>query len=102
MGQPSPSEGGELVFLGGVGTGWSAAVAGRLVQRLPPLQQPTNPFTTALPREYTRHAQWVRPELIIDVDYRTTTVHRTTGEVRLRHPSFRGLRPDLTPEQLRS
>jgi len=53
-----------------------------------------------LPREYTRDAHWVQPELIGDVEYRSRTIHRTTGEGLLRHPSWKGLRTDKTLDDL--
>jgi bifunctional non-homologous end joining protein LigD len=35
-------------------------------------------------------AQWVRPDVLADIEYRALT-----GEGKLRHPSFKGLREDL-------
>jgi bifunctional non-homologous end joining protein LigD len=35
-------------------------------------------------------AKWLRPMLLVDVEYRATT-----GEGKLRHPSYKGLREDL-------
>jgi bifunctional non-homologous end joining protein LigD len=40
-------------------------------------------------REHARGAVWVEPVLVGEVAYRTLT-----PDCRLRHPSWRGLRPD--------
>jgi bifunctional non-homologous end joining protein LigD len=44
---------------------------------------------------YERKAIWVRPELVGEVMYRNLTPDR-----RLRHPSWRGLRPDRHPSEV--
>ena len=79
------------MFVGAVGTGWTMATAGRLLQQLTELQSPASPFSSVLPREYTRDARWVQPEMIGDVEYRSRT-----AEGYLRHPSWKGLRLDKT------
>jgi bifunctional non-homologous end joining protein LigD len=80
-----------------------------LLEQLNNLATESSPFSAPLPCEYARNARnarnaryvrYVQPELTGDVEYRSLTVHRTTGERRLRHPSFRGLRSGLTPEDL--
>jgi len=80
----------EVEFAGGVGTGWSQALGRRLLTQLVELERASAPFRGPVPREYTRFARWVRPELIIDVDYRNWT-----PDGQLRHPSFKGQRIDL-------
>jgi bifunctional non-homologous end joining protein LigD len=95
LGQPTPGtaagEEREIEFIGAVGTGWTIPTARQLLQRLTDLETHANPFRSVLPREYTRDARWVQPELIGDVEYRS----RTT-EGYLRHPSWKGLRHDKT------
>jgi len=98
LGRPTPDTGDDgmgLRFVGAVGTGWTAATAGRLYQRITELASPTSPFAEPLPRLYTRQARWVRPELIGDVEYRSRT-----AEGYLRHPSWKGLREDKTLRDL--
>ena len=48
-----------------------------------------------LPREVTRDAHWVEPELVGEVAYA-----HWTAEGRLRHPSWRGLRDDIDPDDV--
>ena len=50
----------------------------------------TQPFADPLPREVTRDAHWVEPELVGEVAYA-----HWTADGRLRHPSWRGLRDDI-------
>ena len=63
-----------------------------LARRLAPMKRGTPPFDYDLPRDQARNAHWVEPELVGEVAYAEWT---TDG--RLRHPSWRGLRPDKTP-----
>ena len=48
-----------------------------------------------LPREVTRDAHWVEPDLVGEVAYAVWT-----ADGRLRHPSWRGVRDDLEPDDV--
>ena len=78
-------------YAGHVGTGFTDADLDLLAGLLEPLRQDAPPFPDA-PPERVRQAVWVRPELVAEVEY-----GHWTPEARLRHPSFKGLRDDLTP-----
>jgi bifunctional non-homologous end joining protein LigD len=84
---------GRLVYAGHVGTGFSDQdlrdLAGLVTSRR------TSPFAGTLPREVTRDARWVEPDLVGEVAYAAWT---TDG--RLRHPAWRGLREDLDPDDV--
>ena len=58
---------GRLVYAGHVGTGFTDAA----LKDLDPLlaARPTSPFADALPREITRDARWVEPELVGEVAF---------------------------------
>ncbi|MFY0407627.1 non-homologous end-joining DNA ligase [Solicola sp. PLA-1-18] len=84
---------GELVYAGNVGTGFTAATLADLRDRLDALAIDHSPFVNP-PRERT--AQWVLPELVAQVAFAEWT---TAG--RLRHPSFKGLRTDVAPADVR-
>ena len=86
---------GALRYLGHVGTGFSDAVLDDLTARLRRLTRPTSPFDEVVPREHARKARWVDPVLVGEVEYRLVT-----RDGRLRHASWRGLRPDRTPESV--
>jgi bifunctional non-homologous end joining protein LigD len=82
-----------LRYAGHVGTGFTDTMLAELARRLAPLRRPTAPFEPGeVPREYVRLAIWCEPELVVEVAYASWT-----SDGRLRHPSFRGLRPDKDP-----
>ena len=85
-----------LVYAGHVGTGFTDAVLRDLADRLAPLRQRTSPFADELPRPDARDAVWVAPSLVGEVEFGEWTRDR-----RLRHPSWRGLRPDKEPAEVR-
>ena len=80
-------EGGELVYAGKAGTGFTVASARELRKRLDPLVTRTQPLTRRISKP---KATWVQPELLADVEYRGLT-----DEGLLRHASFKGVREDL-------
>ena len=87
-------DGAGWAFAGHVGTGFSAATLRMLGDRLEPLRRQT-PALHDVPHEHARHAVWVEPVLVCDVDYA-----QWTREGRLRHPSYQGLREDLDPRSV--
>ncbi|MPZ84621.1 MAG: hypothetical protein GEV28_31245 [Actinophytocola sp.] len=62
----------------------------------PPLSRPTSPFHDEVPPDRRRNARWVQPRLVGQVVYR-----QFTTDHRLRHTSWRGLRHDVLPKQVR-
>ncbi|CCH31574.1 non-homologous end-joining DNA ligase [Actinosynnema sp. NPDC047251] len=89
-------DGAGLVFVGSVGTGFGEAELPGLTERLRGLEVSRSPFSSEVPRERARGARWVRPVLVGEV------VHRQwTAEGRMRFPTWRGLRPDRVPEEVR-
>ncbi|WBM80136.1 hypothetical protein KIV56_00550 [Cryobacterium breve] len=88
-----PSETG-LDYIGRVGTGFRDRDLAALRSRLDTLAQAENPFT-AVPAADVRDAHWVRPVLVGEVDYL-----EWTSDGRLRHPSWRGWRPDKAPDEV--
>jgi DNA ligase D-like protein (predicted ligase) len=88
-----PDDDGRLVYVGHVGTGFGDQDL-RDLQRLLTRRR-TTPFDGALPREVTRDAQWVEPDLVGEVAYAVWT-----ADARLRHPVWRGVRDDLEPDDV--
>ncbi|MFJ7749832.1 ATP-dependent DNA ligase [Arthrobacter sp. NPDC097144] len=87
-------DGHDLSYIGRVGSGLSekdlALVGGRLkklARKTPPLE--------GVPSADASDAQWVRPVLVGEVTYSERTA---TG--KLRHPAWRGLRPDKKPSDV--
>lgn len=79
--------GGALEFAGKVGAGFSHASARDLRKRLDALRRPDSPFV-ARPRGLA-DARFVEPRLVAVVRFT-----EWTGDGKLRHPSFQGLRED--------
>jgi len=85
-----------LRYVGNVGTGFTDRILRDLAGALAPLERRDNPFDTTVPRLVARTAHWVEPELVGEVAFA-----EWTGDGYLRHPSWRGLRPDKEPELVR-
>ena len=85
-----------LHYIGQVGTGFTVSTLDDLAGRLEPRRSQRNPFVTAVPRRYENVAIWVDPTLVGEVSF-----SEWTNEGRLRHPSWRGLRDDKSPEEVR-
>ena len=85
-----------LEYVGHVGTGFSDAALDLLAAELEPDRRASSPFAGELPRADTRDAVWVTPRLVGEVTY---TEFTSVG--RLRHPSWRGLRDDKRPSEVR-
>jgi bifunctional non-homologous end joining protein LigD len=92
LGVPT-SEG--LRYVGQVGTGFTDAMLRDLAERLGHIARKTSPFSPDVPRADARDAQWVAPQLVGEVMF-----GEWTGDGRLRHPSWRGLRPDKNPDEV--
>ncbi len=73
-------------FAGGVGTGFNQRTLTDLTARLRAVRTTTCPFITVPPREYSRDAIWVEPELRATVE-----IAEFTNEGYVRHSSFTGL-----------
>jgi bifunctional non-homologous end joining protein LigD len=85
-----------LDFVGRVGSGISGQVGARLTALLAPLGRDTSPFAAALPRLDAQGSRWSEPMVVVDVSH----LGRTGGN-RLRQPTFRGVRADLSADDVR-
>ncbi|WP_430331253.1 ATP-dependent DNA ligase [Rhodococcus sp. ACT016] len=90
-----PGEDG-LRYIGRVGTGFSESELDRMSALLAPLERKTSPFTGEVPDADRRETVWVTPKIVGEVRFRDRT-----DAGRLRHPSWRGLREDKTPDDVR-
>ncbi len=82
--------------LGRVGSGVAATMAQDLLRQLKPLATATCPLAELPPDPDVGRAQWVEPKVIVDVRH---LGHNEGG--RLRQPVLRGLRTDLSLDDLR-
>jgi bifunctional non-homologous end joining protein LigD len=85
-----------LRYIGDVGTGFTDQALDDLRRELEPLAQQQSPFVNPVPRDRARNVHWLRPERVGEVEYRKFTVDRV-----LRHSTWRGLRPDRRPDEVR-
>jgi bifunctional non-homologous end joining protein LigD len=83
---------GALVYAGNVGTGFDTAGLAALYGKLKELATDKSPFA-ATPRGVKGH--WVRPKLVAEVAFT-----EWTGDGRIRHPVFHGLRGDKEPRAI--
>ena len=84
-----------LRYVGKVGTGFGEQARGELLGRLRPLARKTSPFSARLSPSETAVAHFVRPVVVGEVRY-----GEWTPDGHLRHPSWRGLRPDKDPGEV--
>jgi bifunctional non-homologous end joining protein LigD len=85
------NDGGELRYVGNVGTGFDDAEIAKLLKLLKPLRRETAPFAAVpkMPRVRKGDVQWVEPLLVAQVRY-----GEWTHDGRLRHPAYQGIRED--------
>jgi bifunctional non-homologous end joining protein LigD len=81
-----------LRLAGKVGTGFTDRMLEDLGRTLGPLARPTSPFVDHVP---WRQARFVEPALVAEVEFTEWTSAGT-----MRHPSFKGLRADKSPQEV--
>ena len=86
---------GRLIYAGSVGTGWSIQLGRSIMAALQCISRETSPFI-AVPRPDAKDAKWAEPKLVAEVEFTTWT-----RDGRVRHPSFKGMREDKAPREVR-
>jgi bifunctional non-homologous end joining protein LigD len=84
-----------LAYLGRVGSGLAGKEQERVLAALRGLSIGASPFADEVPDMDARGTTWVRPEVVMEVQ----SLGLSSGG-RLRQPAYRGLRPDLSPDDL--
>ena len=85
-----------LMFRGRVGSGIGGPASRLLAERLEGHAVAASPFADEVPAVDARGTFWVEPFLVVDVD-----AHSKPPVQRLRQPSYRGIRTDIGPDDLR-
>jgi len=82
-------EGGDLVYVGNVGTGFSDREIDRLVSKLKPLERDTPPFKEVpkMPRIRKGDVVWVEPTLVAEVEFAEWTQRRASPRTLLPGPT---------------
>jgi bifunctional non-homologous end joining protein LigD len=91
-------QGGELVYVGNCGTGFTEKEIERLLAKLRPLARDTPPFRVVpkMPRVRKGDVIWVEPQLVCEVEF-----VEWTHDGHLRAPAYKGLREDKDPPDVR-
>lgn len=87
-------DGDDLVYAGKLGTGFDTKTLNDLYARMRATEIDAPPFTkgSGLPR---KDAHWVTPSIVVDAAFM-----EWTSDGKLRHPKFRGERPDKSPRDV--
>lgn len=93
VGQPTAAG---LQFRGRVGSGIAGRAGRMLAELLEPMVVEASPFDRVLVTADRTDTVWVEPTVVVDVQYL-----RITTDGRLRQPAYRGVRTDLSIEDLR-
>jgi bifunctional non-homologous end joining protein LigD len=91
-------QGGELVYVGNCGTGFTEQEIDRLLAKLRSLERETPPFRVVpkMPRVRKSDVIWVEPKLVCEVEF-----VEWTHDGHLRAPAYKGLREDKDPQDVR-
>jgi bifunctional non-homologous end joining protein LigD len=84
-----------LAYLGRVGSGLAGREQEHVLKALQGLGVDASPFSDEVPPLDAQGTRWVRPDVVIDVHSLGLS-----AQGRLRQPSYRGLRPDLSPDDV--
>ncbi|MGH3018682.1 MAG: DNA ligase D [Gaiellaceae bacterium] len=92
------NRGGELHYAGNCGTGFTEDEIEKLMRKLRPLERATAPFAVVpkMPKVKKADVVWVTPKLVCEVEFA-----EWTHDGRLRAPSYKGLREDKAPAEVR-
>lgn len=89
-------EGDDLIYVGRTGTGFSEAEMKRIAEQLNGIRRSASPFKTVPKARSNERIIWVEPDMAAEVKFA-----EWTEENLLRHASFKGLRTDKDPKDIK-
>lgn len=89
-------EGSDLVFAGRAGTGFTQRIVNKLEKKFEDIKRETTPLKDAPKARKGEKITWLEPEMVAEIKFA-----EWTKENRLRQASFKGLRTDKDPRQVK-
>ncbi|QNL49404.1 DNA ligase D [Olivibacter sp. SDN3] len=86
----------QLIYIGNCGTGFKDVILQELYKEMKQIEVKKKPFNKNITVQKEKKVTWIKPKIICEVYY-----SEWTADGRLRHPVYKGLRPDKKKEMVK-